>query len=335
MPLFEPAAAALPYHPLVLLLLGLALEPVLGEARGPLGRLPHPVRVIGWLIGGLDRKLNRAERPAADRRLRGVLVVVVVTGLAPAVGWAIVRIGQQLPFGWLAELALVISLLAQRSLFRHVRAVGVALSERGLEAGRAEVAHIVGRDVRQLDEHGVARAAIESCAENFSDGVVAPVFWYVLFGLPGLLAYKAVNTLDSMLGYRNERYRDFGWASARLDDALNLVPARLAGLLLSAAALAVPGARPSAGLRTMLREAGRHRSPNAGWPEAAMAGALDLSLAGPRKYPGLVVDDPWIGSGTARATARDVSRALSLFTIACALNGGIVGLMAVVRLGAS
>lgn len=335
MPLFEPAAATLPYHPLVLLLLGLALEPVLGEARGPLGRLPHPVRVIGWLIGGLDRKLNRAERPAADRRLRGVLVVVVVTGLAPAVGWAIVRIGQQLPFGWLAELALVISLLAQRSLFRHVRAVGVALSERGLEAGRAEVAHIVGRDVRQLDEHGVARAAIESCAENFSDGVVAPVFWYVLFGLPGLLAYKAVNTLDSMLGYRNERYRDFGWASARLDDALNLVPARLAGLLLSAAALAVPGARPSAGLRTMLREAGRHRSPNAGWPEAAMAGALDLSLAGPRKYPGLVVDDPWIGSGTARATARDVSRALSLFTIACALNGGIVGLMAVVRLGAS
>ena len=255
--------------------------------------------------------------------------MVVVTGLAAAAGWAISWAGGQLRFGWLVELALIISLLAQRSLFQHVRAVGAALSERGLEAGRAEVAHIVGRDVRQLDEHGVARAAIESCAENFSDGVVAPVFWYVLFGLPGMLAYKAVNTLDSMVGYRNDRYRAFGWASARLDDVMNLLPARLSGLLLSGAALAVPSARPGAGLRTMLRDAGRHRSPNAGWPEAAMAGALDLSLAGPRRYPGLVVDDPWIGDGTAQATARDVARALSLFTAACVLNGGIVAVAAV------
>ncbi len=333
MPLFETASTALPYHPLLLLLAALALEPLFGEARGPLSRLPHPVRLIGALIAALDRKLNRPER--SDRRLRGVLVVVVVAGLAAAAGWAVAWLGRQVPFGWLAELALVISLLAQRSLFRHVRAVGTALAERGLEAGRAEVAHIVGRDVRQLDEHGVARAAIESCAENFSDGVVAPVFWYLLFGLPGMLAYKAVNTLDSMLGYRNERYRDFGWASARLDDVLNLVPARLAGLLLSVAALAVPGARPSAGLRTMLRDARLHRSPNAGWPEAAMAGALELSLSGPRRYPGLVVDDPWIGDGTARATARDVTRALSLFVVACALNGCLVAALAAVRLGAT
>ncbi|MBK8210164.1 MAG: cobalamin biosynthesis protein CobD [Rhodospirillales bacterium] len=333
MPLFETASTALPYHPLLLLLAALALEPLFGEARGPLSRLPHPVRLIGALIAALDRKLNRPER--SDRRLRGVLVVVVVAGLAAAAGWAVAWLGRLVPFGWLAELALVISLLAQRSLFRHVRAVGTALAERGLEAGRAEVAHIVGRDVRQLDEHGVARAAIESCAENFSDGVVAPVFWYLLFGLPGMLAYKAVNTLDSMLGYRNERYRDFGWASARLDDVLNLVPARLAGLLLSVAALAVPGARPSAGLRTMLRDARLHRSPNAGWPEAAMAGALKLSLSGPRRYPGLVVDDPWIGDGTARATARDVTRALSLFVVACALNGCLVAALAAVRLGAT
>lgn len=333
MPLFETASTALPYHPLLLLLAALALEPLFGEARGPLSRLPHPVRLIGALIAALDRKLNRPER--SDRRLRGVLVVVVVAGLAAAAGWAVAWLGRQVPFGWLAELALVISLLAQRSLFRHVRAVGTALAERGLEAGRAEVAHIVGRDVRQLDEHGVARAAIESCAENFSDGVVAPVFWYLLFGLPGMLAYKAVNTLDSMLGYRNERYRDFGWASARLDDVLNLVPARLAGLLLSVAALAVPGARPSAGLRTMLRDARLHRSPNAGWPEAAVAGALKLSLSGPRRYPGLVVDDPWIGDGTARATARDVTRALSLFVVACALNGCLVAALAAVRLGAT
>ena len=335
MPLFEPAVAALPYHPLLLLLAALALEPLLGEARGPLRRLPHPVRTIGALIAVLDRKLNREERSPADRRLRGVLVVVVVAGLAAATGWMISWLGRQLPFGWLGELALVVALLAQRSLFRHVRAVGMALAERGLEAGRAEVAHIVGRDVRQLDENGVARAAIESCAESFSDGVVAPAFWYVLFGLPGMLAYKAVNTLDSMVGYRNERYRDFGWASARLDDAMNIVPARLAGLLLSGAALAVPGARPSAGLRTMLRDARLHRSPNAGWPEAAMAGALGLSLAGPRRYPGLVVDDPWIGDGTARATARDVARALSLFAVACLLNGCIVAALATAQLGAT
>ncbi len=332
MPLLEPAVAAFPYHPLVLLVMALALEPLLGEARGPLGRLPHPVRLIGALIALLDRKLNRPERSAADRRLRGVLVVAAVAGLAAAAGWAVTWIGRTLPFGWLAELALIIALLAQRSLFQHVRAVATALAERGLAAGRAAVAHIVGRDVRQLDEHGVARAAVESCAENFSDGIVAPVFWYLLFGLPGMLAYKAVNTLDSMIGYRNERYADFGWASARLDDAVNLVPARLSGLLLSAAALAVPQTNPAAGVRTMLRDARLHRSPNAGWPEAAMAGALGLSLAGPRRYPGVVVDDPWIGSGTPQATAGDVVRALSLFAVACLLNGCLVAALAAARL---
>ena len=335
MPLFEPAIAVFPYHPLVLLVAALALEPLLGEARGPLRRLPHPVRLIGTLIAVLDRKLNREDRSPADRRLRGVLVVVFVAGLAAVAGWAVAWIGGALPFGWLAELALIVALLAQRSLFQHVRAVGLALAERGLEASRAAVAHIVGRDVRQLDEHGVARAAVESCAENFSDGVVAPAFWYLLFGLPGMLAYKAVNTLDSMVGYRNQRYRDFGWAAARLDDVMNLVPARLSGLLLSAAAVAVPGAQPVAGLRTMLRDARLHRSPNAGWPEAAMAGALSLSLAGPRRYPGLVVDDPWIGTGTSRATARDVARALSLFTVACLLNGCLAAALAAARLSAT
>jgi adenosylcobinamide-phosphate synthase len=328
MPLFAPFADVPPFHPLLLLLAALALEPVLGEARGPLARLPHPVRLIGGLIATLERKLNREERTAADRRARGALVVLVVCGLAAAAGWAVAWVGRQVPFGWLLELALIVSLLAQRSLFRHVRRVGAALAERGLEAGRAQVAHIVGRDVRQLDEHGVARAAIESCAENFSDAVVAPVFWYVLFGLPGMLVYKAVNTLDSMIGYRSPRYLAFGWAAARLDDAMNLLPARLAGLLLSAAALAVPGADPRRSLRIMWRDAGRHRSPNAGWPEAAMAGALGLSLAGPRRYPDLLVNDPWIGEGTARAGARDVARALAIFAGGCLINGCAVAALA-------
>jgi len=317
-----------PYHPLLLLLAALALEPLVGEARGPLARLPHPVRLLGWLIGALDRKLNRESRSAADRRLRGVLVVVVVCGLGAGAGWVIEELARLVPLFSIAEFALVVALLAQRSLFLHVRQVADALHEKGLEAGRAQVAHIVGRDVRQLDEHGVARAAIESCAENFSDGVVAPAFWYVVFGLPGMLAYKAVNTLDSMVGYRSPRYLAFGWAAARLDDLANLAPARLSGCFVGLAAAAVPGADPRRALRIMWQDCAKHRSPNAGWPEAAMAGALGLSLAGPRRYPGLVADDPWIGEGTTKATAHDVGRALAVFAVACLINWMTVAALA-------
>jgi len=333
MPSLPTVAELAVIPPPVLLLLALALEPIFGEARGPFARLPHPVRAIGALVGALEKRLNRLERSAADRRMRGVLVVVLVCTLSAGCGAAVSAFARGIPFGWVVELALVVSLLAQRSLFRHVCRVGQALTSDGLEAGRAQVAHIVGRDVRQLDKHGVARAAIESCAENFSDAVVAPVFWYLLLGLPGMLAYKAINTMDSMIGYRSERYRAFGWAAARLDDAANLLPARLAGLFVAAAAIGVPGASPIEGVRTMLRDAGKHRSPNAGWPEAAMAGVLGLSLSGPRRYPGLVVDDPWIGDGTAQAEARDVRRALAVFAGACVLNGCVVAAVAIARVG--
>lgn len=332
MPISSSLIDGLPYHPLLLLLAALALEPLLGEARGPLAKLPHPVRLLGRLIGALDRKLNRDSRSAADRRRRGVLVVVLVCGLAAGAGWLIAGLARLAPVFAIAEFALVVALLAQRSLFLHVRGVADALHEKGLEAGRAQVAHIVGRDVRQLDEHGVARAAIESCAENFCDGVVAPVFWYVMLGLPGMLAYKAVNTLDSMIGYRSERYLAFGWAAARLDDLANLAPARLAGCFVGLAAAAVPGADPRRALRIMWRDAQKHRSPNAGWPEAAMAGALGLSLAGPRRYPGLVVNDPWIGEGTTQAAARDIGRALAVFTTACLVNWVTVAALALVLL---
>jgi adenosylcobinamide-phosphate synthase len=332
MPLLQSWSAEFPFHPLLLLLAALALEPLVGEARGAFAKLPHPVRLIGGLLGLLDRKLNREDRSEADRRGRGMLLVLFVCLLAATAGAAVTWLSRHVSFGWLPELALMISLLAQRSLFRHVRRVGEALRDRGLEAGRAEVAHIVGRDVRGLDDHGVARAAIESCAENFCDAVVAPTFWYVLFGLPGMLVYKAINTMDSMIGYRSERYLAFGWAAARLDDAVNLIPARLAALYLAVAALAVPDADLARGLRAMIDDAGKHRSPNAGWPEAAMAGALGLSLAGPRRYPGVVVDDAWIGDGTALATARDVMRALSLFTAACVINGFAVAAIALARM---
>jgi adenosylcobinamide-phosphate synthase len=328
MSLLQSWGASAPIHPL-LLLAALVLEPLLGEARGLLAKLPHPVRLIGALVALLDRKLNREHRSDAERRRRGILLVIFVCASSAALGVAAAWLARQVPFGWLLELALIISLLAQRSLFQHVRRVGEALRSDGLEAACAQVAHIVGRDVRQLDDHGVARAAIESCAENFSDAVVAPAFWYILFGLPGMLVYKAVNTMDSMIGHCSPRYRAFGWAAARLDDIANLIPARLAGLFIALAGLGVPDADARRGLRTMIEDAGKHRSPNAGWPEAAMAGALGLSLAGPRRYPGLVVNDPWIGAGTAQATARDVTRALSLFAGACVINGIVVAAVAV------
>jgi adenosylcobinamide-phosphate synthase len=230
------------------------------------------------------------------------------------------------------ELFLLIVLLAQRELYSAVRRVALALNAEGLESARTAVGHIVGRDPAYLDEHGVARAGIESLAENFSDGVVAPVFWYVLFGMPGLLIYKTVNTLDSMIGYRDERYAAFGFTAARLDDVLNLIPARLSGLIISLAAIVSPSGKPARAFGVMWRDAGKHKSPNSGWPEAAMAGALGLALAGPRRYARHTQDDAWINAGgSAKATASDMERALYLFVAACLINGLIVAVIAMYR----
>lgn len=312
---------------LLLLFMALAVDAVFGE-MGPLFRLlPHPVVLLGRLIGRLDKRLNKPSLPETDRKVRGVVLVVLMTGLALGLGAAIAFVARTLPHAWLLEVFVAATLVAQRSLFNHVDDVARALEHNGLEAGRYAVSRIVGRDPQSLDEHGVARAAIESLAENFSDAVVAPVFWYVLGGLPGLLLYKAVNTLDSMVGYRNDKYRAFGWASARLDDVMNIVPARLAGAIIALAALFAAKGRPIAAIRTMASDSRHHKSPNSGWPEAAMAGALDLALGGPRKYPGLVVDEKWIGRGRARATVADIDRALHLFSAACLIDAGLVVLV--------
>ena len=271
--------------------------------------------LAGRAIAFFERKLNRPNRSdARARRERGIVTVIVLVGGAAAIGWVIQALCRGRPFGALIEALMIGILIAQRSLFRPCRRRGAwRCAIGGLAAGREAVSHIVGRDPARLDAHGVARAAIESLAENFSDGVVAPVFWYLLCGLPGLFAYKMANTLDSMIGHRSARYRDFGWAAARFDDLLNLVPARLSGLLLAAAALFAGKARPARGVAAMLRDARKHRSPNAGWPEAAMAGALGLALAGPRHYAEGIVADPWLGDGTARATTADIGRALRLY----------------------
>ena len=326
--LIAPPGGAGAFPAFVLLLVALLVEAYVGSLKLPFLRIPHPVRVIGGLIGWLDRKLNREQRPESDRALRGAFAATFVVGLAATAGWGVAWLTANHDFGWIVELVLLVALLAQRSLYDHVRAVARALKSEGLAGGRAAVAHIVGRDVRQLDEHGVARAAIESCMENFSDAVVAPCFWYLLFGFPGLLAYKAVNTMDSMIGYRTPKHRAFGMTAARLDDAMNLAPARLAAAYLALAAAFVPGAGPSRSLRIALRDARRHRSPNAGWPEAAAAGALGLALAGPRRYQDGVINDPWIGDGRARATPRDIERALYLYAVACLVNAAVVALIA-------
>jgi len=226
--------------------------------------------------------------------------------------------------GAIVEALVIGILLAQRGLYEHVAVVAFALEHGGLAAGREAVRHIVGRDPLRLSEHGVARAAIESLAENFSDGVVAPVFWYLLFGLPGLLAYKMANTLDSMIGHRTLRYRAFGWASARFDDVLNFLPARLSGTLLAIAAMFVGDGNAGRAFATMLRDAKKHHSPNAGWPEAAMAGALGLALAGPRDYAEERVEDAWIGGGTPMARPADIARALRLYAVACLLLAGVI-----------
>ena len=303
-----------PGVPLVLLI-ALALDALIGDPRW----LPHPIRLMGWLTGLLDRTLNRERLGEVARVAFGAVAVLLVTGVSAVAGWLIADQASALRWGWLVELALVTMLLAQRTMADHMVRVARAL-DTGADPARAELRHIVGRDVRALDEHGIARAAIESGAENYSDGVVAPVFWYLLLGLPGLLAYKAINTMDSMIGHRSPRHHAFGRAAARIDDAVNWVPARIAGGLIALAAVVVPGAAPERAWRTMVRDAPRHSSPNAGWPEAAMAGALGLALLGPRRYEGEVAaDEAWLGDGRNDATADDVRRTVWVFGVACAL----------------
>ncbi|SCA56391.1 Cobalamin biosynthesis protein CobD [Candidatus Terasakiella magnetica] len=317
------------YDPLWLLLAALALDVYVGDMNRLFKMIKHPVVWIGDLISLLEGKLNRTSRSEVNRAIRGFVVVAVIVSLCWIIGMAVAWLGQNYPFGWVLELFLVISLVAQRSLFSYVRRVGIALNKEGLSAGREAVSHIVGRDPDQLDNHGVARAAIESLAENFGDAVVAPVFWYVLFGFPGLLIYKAVNTMDSMIGHKSERYKSFGFTAARLDDILNLIPARLAGLWIFLGSFFVPTSSPLKSLKTMVRDARKHRSPNAGWPEGAMAGALDISLAGPRKYREGQVNDEWIGEGRARVIPKDIKRALQTYVAACCVNAAFVALIAI------
>jgi len=263
------------------LVAALLLDAIFGDPDRIWRRYPHPAAIMGRGVAWLDRRLNRG----ANKRARGVLATAVLVSAAGVTGVLIAR----LPDFGILECALAAILLAQKSLVAHITAVARAL-ERGLADGRRAVQMVVGRDADALDRAGIIRGAVESVAENFSDGVVAPAFWFVLFGLPGMMIYKAVNTADSMIGYRSEKYIDFGWAAARLDDLLNWIPARLGGGLIC---LAFASRRACAVMR---RDAPLHRSPNAGWPEAATAAIVGIAISGPRSYDGRITDDPFVNA---------------------------------------
>ncbi|BCA61652.1 hypothetical protein HMP09_0886 [Sphingomonas sp. HMP9] len=301
--------------------LAIIIDAAIGWPAPLYARVGHPVGGFARMIGWAETRWNRPKLSDATRRAAGVVTTVALVAVATAVALCATAVARLVfgPVAWIAIGAMAVPGLAIRSLYDHVAPVARALETGDLETARARVAMIVGRDVATLDEAGVARAAIESLAESVCDGVVAPLFWLLAAGLPGLWAYKAINTADSLIGHREERWRAFGWAAARTDDLANLIPARVSGVVLCTAGWRV------AGWRTMLRDAGNHASPNAGWPEAAMAGLLGLRLAGPIAYDGVSVAKPYIGDGRVDATAADLRAALGIYRRACVLLLVIAG----------
>jgi adenosylcobinamide-phosphate synthase len=302
---------------ILILIIAFGIEAVLAYPATVFRAIGHPVSWIGALIAALDSALNRPNTSFAARRAAGVSTVLLLLAFSLGAGVVLEMVARGVPYlGFAIAVLVVVTLVATGSLDQHVRAVSAALRAEGLAGGRRSIANIVGRDPDALDEAAVCRAAIESLAENASDGVTAPTLWFLVGGLPGIIAYKAINTADSMIGHMSEHHRAFGWAAARLDDLVNLPASRLTGLMFVAAAAVVPGASASSAWRAYRRDARRHRSPNAGWPEAAMAGALGLRIAGPRVYGGVLVDDHWMGDGRAEATAQDIDRALLIYRTA-------------------
>ena len=292
--------------------LALLIERWLGYPRRLTDLIGHPVIWMGRFIAFMERGVDKRERTPRQRREAGIFTLAVLLLVTLAIALVIQQLLRGLPFGWLLETLIATPFLAQKELGRTVEAVATA-SDTSLDAGREAVSHIVGRDPQALDEAGVARAAIETLAESTSDGIVAPWFWLVLLGLPGIALYKAINTADSMIGHLNERYRDYGWAAAKLDDLVNWLPSRLTAVLITMGCFVTPHASPSGAWAIAIRDARKHASPNSGWPEASFAGALGFKLGGPRSYGGEVVDLPAFGDGKSELVASDILRALVLY----------------------
>jgi len=292
--------------------LALLVERWLGYPPRLVAQVGHPVIWMGRLISFLERGVDKRQRTPQQRRHAGIFTMAVLLLATLVVTVMVQQVVRSLPLGWVLEILLATPFLAQKELGRAVQAVADAL-QTSLEAGREAVSRVVGRDPQTLDRAGVSRAAIETLAESTSDGVVAPWFWLVLLGLPGIALYKAINTADSMIGHMNERYRDYGWAAARIDDLVNFIPARFSAVLVTIACFFVPDASPSRAWQAARRDAGKHNSPNSGWPEAAFAGGLGFSLGGPRAYDGEMVDLPAMGEGERSLGPYHIARALSLY----------------------
>lgn len=276
----------------------MVLDALIGDPKWLWSKIPHPITLIGRLIGWVDRRFNCGP----NRRAHGVLLVVALLIGSIGIGF----VPHLFSYGWVLEIALGAILIAQRSLVSHVKEVATQLAE-SIEKGQLAVSMIVGRDTKDMNETAVTRAAIESAAENLSDGVIAPVFWFTLAGLPGLIAYKAINTADSMVGYLTDRHRDFGWAAARLDDVLNWAPARITAGLISLCCRPVPE------LAEIQTDARKHRSPNAGWPEAAMSRALGIALSGPRTYHGVLEEHAYVNEhGRKDVTPADIDTCITV-----------------------
>jgi adenosylcobinamide-phosphate synthase len=300
---------------LLTLALAMGLDKVFGEPDILWKKVPHPIILFGKRIEWAERTFNKTEASAYVKRRNGFLVIAGLLIFAGFCGVVLHSVFYQIGVLGLVLEALVASIfIAHKSLIDHVHDVAISLKSGGLAAGKTTVARIVGRDTANLDESDVCRAAIESLAENFADGVIAPAFWYLVAGLPGLLAYKMLNTADSMIGHLNERYRDFGRASAKLDDVANFIPARLTGVLYAlVSGISYGRLAGQRALSTMMRDARLHRSPNSGWPESALAGGLNIALAGPRVYKGVVANEPLLNSsGAYKLAVQDVHRALTL-----------------------
>lgn len=321
----------------VILLLALVLDRLAGDPQWLWRHIPHPVVFFGRLISFGERWGNRPGTTLRTRFLHGWLVIIALLAFAAGLGWLLARLCNAAGLaGVLGQAVIVSFFLAQKSLADHVMVVHDALENRGIEAGRKAVSMIVGRDTHRLEEGGICRAAIESLAENTSDGIIAPAFWFLLLGLPGLLAYKMLNTADSMIGYKNARYAAFGFAAARLDDAANYIPARLTGGLVvfgvffqSDPLFQRGRAAAKRAWQVMMQDAVLHRSPNAGWPESAFAGALDVRLAGPRHYGAERVDEPFQNPGGHEPGLNDIVKAVRLFWSAMVLFAGLIAALTV------
>jgi adenosylcobinamide-phosphate synthase len=292
--------------------LALLSERLFGYPKAIYRQIGHPVEWIGTLLSKLEIALYDPDAEPYQARLRGVAALVALLVIVAISAALISTFLSTFRFGWVIEALVATTLIAQCSLHEHVGAVGKGL-DISLSEGRKAVSMIVGRDPAQLDESGVTKAALESLAENTSDGIVAPVLWYALLGLPGIVMYKAINTADSMIGHRSERYVYFGWAAARLDDLANLPASRLTGLLFAVAAAWTDRERGKIALQAMWRDAPKHNSPNAGWPEAALAASLGVKFGGPRSYEGIRVDLPWMGEGRETLNRDDIRKGLRLY----------------------